>query len=253
MNELDDAALGSALDRVLAYMARLGFAVRAPVRAHFRVGLRAMATMFPTRDGFGILVSDLALGAGPIEGLLAHELSHVYRMDSGHPSHDDDAITAAYESLPRRAQEHEYQRTFLHHAINITQDLYADHIGFRVMKDLGITDQEDLDALLEGFLTEDPFDIIDPREHRWDVMHDVVSNARAITMIRRAGTAAALSRAQAKQARLLAKIPADIARQAAWFQQLFDEGLPEETTRERFEATLIEYVRRFAAVADGDL
>jgi hypothetical protein len=243
--------LERSLDKILRDMARLGHPIEGRVRVAVAPGLRANATTVPTPDGYAIYVNPDLIAEGQLDGLLAHELSHVYRMDSKHPSHDDDAITAAYDSLPESAQEHEYQRAFVHHAINIVEDLYADGISFVVMRDIGALGERSIGDLLDRFVTDESFDIEDEREHRWDVTHDMVSNARGVAMLKRYATPADVARAEAKNARLLAKLPPDIARAAPWFQALFD-GLPEDTTREAFTAMLVEYVHRFVDVAEGD-
>jgi hypothetical protein len=236
-------------DRLAAGFAQVGFPIRSPVAIAVRAGLPPAATSFRGERGFVILVSDRALGGGHLELLLAHELAHVQRMDAGHPSHDDDAITAAYASVDARL-EHGFQREILHHAINFTQDLYADPIGFRVVRALGLAAPAEIDALLAGFVNDEPYEIDEPLLRRWDRVEDMVGNARAITLARHADAPRARELAEGAQRRYLAKIAPEVAREAPWFQALFD-GLPEDTTRERFTATLLAYVERFVATANG--
>ena len=235
-------------DALLAGFARVGRPVRAAVDVRVQPGLPPMATSFRADDGFTVLVSDRAMESGDVALLLAHELGHVQRMDAGHPSHDDDAITAAYASVGPLPLG--YQRAKLHHAINFTQDLYADPLAFRVARELDLVDEAALDALVAGFVNDEPYEIEDPRERRWDRVEDVVGNARAIALARLAGAPRALREAQEAQARYLARIPADVAREAPWFQAVLDD-LPEDTTRERFTRTLVAYAQRFVAVADA--
>ena len=245
-----DTPLERERDAVLADMARLGYPIRGHVRIAVAPRLQATATTIPTEEGYQILVSPRVLDEGRLRGLLAHELAHVYRIDSKHASHDDDAITAAYASLPASAQEREFQRAFLHHAINIVEDLYADGIGFRVMEDIGALEGKPIGEFLEMFLTDEPFDIADEREHRWDVTHDVVNNARGLTMMKRHAAKEDVARAEATNVRLLARVPKDIAAAAPWFQRRFDT-LPEDPTREEFARLLAEYVLHFVEVAEG--
>lgn len=245
-----EADLRSAADTLIAAFAKEGYPIRAPVEVVVRRDLPPMATSYRSGRGFVILVSDRAFEAGHVGLLLAHELGHVQRMDAEHPSHDDDAITAAYAGLPASALQHEYQRAILHHAINFTQDLSADPLSFRVARALGLVEQAELDGLIDGFVNDEPYEIADPRERRWDQVEDMVGNARAIALARLAGAPAALARAEEVQRRYLARLPEDIAREAPWFQAALDD-LPEDTTRERFSRMLAEYVRRFAATAEG--
>lgn len=242
--------LDATLARALAALRDLGHPVRARVQVEFHAGLRATATTFRTDDGFGIWLSPERVSADRVDGLLAHELGHVALMDAEHPSHDDDAITAAYASLPPASLEHGFQRAFVHHAINIVEDLYADSLGFDLARRLGALTPEGLDALLESFVRDTPDAFDDPREARWDHAHDMINNARSIALLKREGRMEAARRAEAAQARFLARISPDIAAHAAGFQAFYD-GLDPHPTREAFTATLVAYVGRFVAVADG--
>jgi len=244
------SSLEATRDRLLAAFADAGHAIRSPVRIEARRDLAASATTIRSDDGFAILVSDRAAERGPLAMLLAHELGHVQRMDAGHPSHDDDAITAAYAAVPPRSRERPYQRAILHRVINFTQDLYADPVSFRVASRAGLVEPARLDELVAGFVNDEPYSFEDPREARWDQTEDMVGNARARTLARLVGASRALESATRAQERYLSRIPPDVAREAGWFQSLFDD-LPEETTRERFTSTLVEYVTRFVATAEG--
>lgn len=241
--------LERARDKLVEGFARAGYPIRSPVTVSIRQDLPPAATTFRSGQGFVVLVSDRAVGMGHVELLLAHELGHVQRMDAEHPSHDDDAITAAYASVDGLL-EHGFQREILHHAINFTQDLYADPISFRVSRALGLVDPREIDALIAGFVNDEPYEVEDPLQQRWDRVEDVVGNARAIALARLAEAPRARELAEEAQRRYLGKIPPRIAREAPWFQALFDD-LPEDTTRERFTRTLVGYVQRFVATANG--
>lgn len=243
------ASLEATRDTLVAAFADVGHPIRRPVTVAIRRDLPPAATSFRSGNGFAILVSDRALDAGRVDLLLAHELGHVQRMDAEHPSHDDDAISAAYASVDHALQRDD-QRAILHHAINFTQDLYADPLSFRVARKLGIADPAEIDALIAGFVNDEPYDIADARERRWDQVEDMVGNARAIALARLAEAPRARELAEQAQRRYLARIPPEIAREARWFQALFDD-LPEDTTRERFTRTLVTYVGRFVAIANG--
>ncbi|MHB8584408.1 MAG: DUF5781 family protein [Thermoplasmatota archaeon] len=249
--DLPDLERAKAL--VLKAMAEIGYGIDPDVRVHVvrRPGLPQMATTFSSGDGrFTILVSDRADGFGNVEGLLAHELSHVQRMSAHHPSHEDAAITSAYASVPASAQEHEYQRAILHHVINFTQDFYADPIAFRVIRNLRTYDERGLDQFLESFVADDPFVIDDARQRRWDHGEDVVGNARGVAMIRGVGSPEAVRRAQERQRTFLARIEPSIASHAPWFDAFF-AALPPDPTESAFAESLVGYVQHFVTMAEG--
>jgi uncharacterized protein DUF5781 len=242
--------LEALLEDLRAAFDRVGYSIRGPVQVRTRRDMAAAATSFRSGDGFVVLVSEVVIGQATLGLLLAHELGHVQRMEAEHPSHDDDAITAASASVAPRALEHGYQRAILHHAINFTQDLYADPVSLRVARELRLVEPAQLDALIAQFANDTPSDIPDPREARWDRVEDMVGNARAIALAHLAERAHAAALASQAQERFLSQLPADIAREAPWFQALFDD-LPEDTTRERFTRLLVTYVQRFVATAEG--
>ncbi|MEA3200661.1 MAG: hypothetical protein QOE90_2089 [Thermoplasmata archaeon] len=239
------------LDRIRrqieAGFAQEGFPITRPVAIAIRKDLPPAATTFRDGERFVILVSDRAAESDDVALLLAHELGHVQRMDSGHASHDDDAITAAYAAIEPRLR-HEYERRTIHHAINFTQDLYADPLSLRVARRLGLVAPGAIEALIAGFTNDEPYEIDDPLARRWDQTEDMVGNARAIALARLADAPQARERAERRQGRYLARIAPDIAREAPWFQARLDD-LPEDVTREAFAQLLVEYVRRFVATA----
>jgi len=229
--------------------AEVGHPILAPVTVAIRSDLPPAATTFRNGAGFVVLVSDRAVESGNLELLLAHELGHVQRMASGHASHDDDAIAAAYESVDGKL-EREYQRSILHHAINYTHDLYADPVSLRVARRLGLVEPGVIDALIVGFANDEPYDVADELERRWDRTEDMVGNARALALARLANAPRARETVARMQRRYLDQIPADVASEAAWFESFLGD-LPEETTRDDFTRSLVEYTRRFVATANG--
>ena len=64
-----------------------------------------------------------------LEGLLLHELSHIYRMKTGHPSHNAQVVEEAVGSLGEQALQHDYQRKIIYDLTNNIEDLYADDIA----------------------------------------------------------------------------------------------------------------------------
>jgi hypothetical protein len=80
------------------------------------------------RDGKDtVVVAGRALKSGMIEGLLVHEMSHVYRTHMYHPSHDHELLRRVERYiLSRDDLKSDYQVTVIQEAVNHVQDLYAD-------------------------------------------------------------------------------------------------------------------------------
>jgi len=81
-----------------------------------------------------IVVSGFALESPMLEGLLTHELSHIYRTITNHPSHSEPLIASLMRFFIDSQKLHrDYEQQVLHQAINHVQDLYADDITVKVL------------------------------------------------------------------------------------------------------------------------
>lgn len=243
-------AIESSRDTVLAAMSKLGFPVEAKVDIVLDPKLRIMGYTRPVGKGYRITVSGGAARSAQLEGLVAHELSHVYRMTTGHPSHNDKAITAAYDTLRLRTEWEPYMEEVLHDIVNNVEDLYADSISFEVVKALGLFKPDEMGEFLQGWMSDDVEEGTDARHARWLAAHAMLGNARSLAQLDRMGLKAAFARASKRNDMFLAKLPGDMAREFPYFCKLLRD-LREETTDAGFQALLEEYMQRFVAIAEG--
>lgn len=243
-------ATRSAGQEVLAAMAEMGYPVDAKVEFRFDPKLPIMGYSRPLAKGYRVVAGKGALQDNLLVTLLAHELSHVQRMASGHPSHNQAAIQAAYDGLRLEGQQEPYHDEILHDAINNVEDLYADGIAFAVMQHMGAIPPEGIGGFFLAWMKSVPDPGQDAREERWRVAHAMLGNARALAQIKSQGTRPQVQQAKRVNARLLEVVPAPIAKAQPWFQSFFDD-LPDDITEKDFAEGLADYVRRFVAVAEG--
>lgn len=236
--------------RVLGSMRRFGYAIDTTVDVTVDPDLGFMGYTTPMGGGFRITVSGRALRSGMLEGLLVHELSHVYRMTSGHPSHDGAAITASLSSLPPRSRSLPYQQEMLHDIINNIEDLYADGIAFRIMRENRVLTNEQFGEFLQGWVTEEVGSGKDGRHSRWLAAHAMLNNARAIAQMRRHGLDEALVVATERNARLLGRLPSDVSAEYPYFLRVLT-NLPEETSLRNFQELLTDYLSHFVRISEG--
>ena len=79
-----------------------------------------------------IVISGRALASNMVEGLLVHEMSHIYRISTKHPSHNHELLNMVEKSVLEKAHlTKDYQIEIVSQAINHVQDLYADDVAFR--------------------------------------------------------------------------------------------------------------------------
>ncbi len=90
-----------------------------------------MAIMGATKSGDSahtLFVSTRAVESGVLDGLIAHEMGHMLRTESGHPSHSAEVFGAlSREVRVPRAGEGAFGGAFNH-----IQDIYADDLAFLV-------------------------------------------------------------------------------------------------------------------------
>jgi hypothetical protein len=243
-------ATRSAGRKVLATMAEMGLAVEAKVEFQFDPELPIMGYSRPLRNGYRVVAGNGALQDGLLVTLLAHELSHVQRMASGHPSHSHAAIQAAYDGVRLDGPREPYHDEILHDAINNVEDLYADGIAFQVMQNLGAVPTDGIGGFFLAWMKAKPQPGRDARETRWRATHAMLGNARALAQVKGGGSAKQVRDAKRINAQLLRVVPSDVAKAQPWFQAFLDD-LPADLTEESFTTDLAEYVQRFVAVAEG--
>jgi hypothetical protein len=116
-------------------MKECGFEIRSFVEVAIDNNLDFMGYTRRTEDGYMVVVSGFSTASGMLETLSLHEFSHIYRMESGHFSHDDVILTNV---LNRVAIKHKISKKselqMLQQVVNHIQDLYADDIVFKVIK-----------------------------------------------------------------------------------------------------------------------
>lgn len=243
-------ATRSAGRKVLAAMAKMGYPIEARVEFRFDPDLPIMGYSRPLPSGYRVVAGKGALQDDLLVTLLAHELSHVQRMSSGHPSHSNTAIGAAYAGLRLDGPQEPYHDEILHDAINNVEDLYADGIAFDVMRDMGAVPAHGIGGFFLAWMKAEPEPGKDAREDRWRAAHAMLGNARAFAQIKAHGTPAQAGQAKGINAELLAVLSPDIAKAQPWFQSFYDT-LPPRLTEASFTRDLADYVQRFVAVAEG--
>ena len=243
-------ATRSAGKTVLAAMADMGHPVTAKVEFRFDPDLPIMGYSRPLAKGYRVVAGRGAMQDQLLVTLLAHELSHVQRMASGHASHSNAAIQAAYDGIRLHGPQEPYHDEVLHDAINNVQDLYADGIAFEVMRQMDAVPPDGIGGFFLAWMKPHPEPAHDARERHWRAAHAMLGNARALAQVKAQGSAVQVRKAKHINAALLAVLPSAVAKAQPWFQAFFDD-LPAAPTAAGFTDALTGYVQRFVAVAEG--
>jgi len=203
----------------------------------------------PLGKGYRIVVSGGSVGSGMLEGLIVHEMSHIYRMENNHVSHDAEIIEEAIGKAGKENLSHDYQQKIIHDLMNDIQDLYADDISMKVLKKNQILDSAQISSFLQDWVKDEPVESGDPKRDHWVDASIMVHNARALGQMTRHGIKDTDGKAADLNKRFLSRMPPAASSQFPYFQDIMinlKENMPSETYRK----LLADYLNRFLEVAE---
>jgi chorismate synthase len=129
-----EESVRKAQQTAIEMMKKAGYDIGTKVKVVVDPKLPFMGYTMPQGRNFTIVVSGGAVGSGLLEGLLVHEMSHVYRILTNHPSHNGEVLEEAVDKLGKKVDLRDYQQKIIHDLLNDIQDLYADDISFKVLR-----------------------------------------------------------------------------------------------------------------------
>jgi len=230
-------------------MKESGFGLKSNVEVAVDPQLPFMGYTIPQGRGYRIVVSGGAVGSGMLEGLLVHEMSHIYRMENNHPSHDAEVIEEAIDKIGKQYLSHDYQQKIIHDLLNDIQDLYADDISMKVIKKGRILEPGQINSFLQDWVKDEPVDSGDPQRDRWVNASIMIHNARAIGQMTRHSIEDTGGKAAESNKRFLSRMPPKVASQFQSFRDLMI-NLKENMTRDQYRKLLADYLNRFLEVAE---
>ena len=230
-------------------MKESGFGLKSNVEVAIDPQLPFMGYTMPQGRGYRIVVSGGSVGSGLLEGLLVHEMSHIYRMENNHPSHDAEIIEEAIDKIGKQYVSHDYQEKIVHDLLNDIQDLYADDISMKVIKKSPIFGSGQMSSFLQDWVKDEPVESGDPKRDRWVNASIMVHNARAVGQMTRHGIEDTGGKAADSSKRFLSQISPATASQFQYFRNLMI-SLKENMTRDEYRKLLADYLDRFLEVAE---
>ena len=221
------------------------------VRVSVDPNLPFMGYTMPTREGFNIVVAGGAVGSEMLEGLLIHEMSHIYRISTNHPSHNAEILTKAIENLEEKIKLRDYQQKIIHDLLNDIQDLYADDISFKVIRKTSTIKPAQMTEFLQSWIREKPVKSKDPEYDGWNNASTMAHNARAIAQMTRHHVEDTDERAAKANQTFLEQVSPRIASQFDYFTDTL-VNLRENMTAAEYRKLLAEYLGRFLKVAENN-
>jgi hypothetical protein len=231
-------------------MKRAGFVIDQDVSVVVDEKLPFMGYTSRRAQSHTIVVSSFAASSEMLEGLLAHELSHVYRNITNHPSHNERIIAHLAGSFSNQHKlDADYQGEILHQVINHVQDLYADDISMKVLVngESVLFDSKQLEEFFVEWIKEEPVKTSAARRDRWLNGAMMLSNCFALSNMQRHSIGDNKLRAKSKSDTFLRRINPEAAEKFSYFNN-FMVGLKEQVTDTEFIEEMEEYLERFFEV-----
>lgn len=190
-----------------------------------------------------IVVAKWAMGSDMLIGLLIHELSHIYRIETHHPSHNFAIHNKALFMALGGRRLLPYQEEILHNILNSLQDLYADDIFFKIKKDIPTN-------LADFFLSwiHQPIDGSSEKS-LWINAGYMVSTAFAQANLERHHVEDADGKVEKEVRHFLARSTKGIAGKFDYFRKTMVH-LPEKITEEEFGRLLVDYLQNFLTLTN---
>jgi len=244
-----DETVRKARQTAIETMRKAGYDIGTKVKVVVDPQLPFMGYTMPHGGNFTIVVSGGAVGSGLLEGLLVHEMSHVYRIQTNHPSHNGQILEEAVDNLAKKVVLLDYQQKIVHDLLNDIQDLYADDISFKVLRDSPILASDQMTRFLQAWVKDEPAKSRDSVMDRWINASIMTHNARAIAQMARHRVEDIGSRAEQANKSFLSQISPLVAGRFEYFRNLL-QNLREEMTAEEYRALLADYLRQFLEIAE---
>lgn len=238
------------LRETLNAMNRAGFVIDQDVSVVVDENLPFMGYTSRQPRSHTIVVSGFSVKSAMLKGLLIHELSHVYRNITNHPSHNERIITPLAGSFSNQHKlDADYQREILHQVINHVQDLYADDISMKVLVNgnSGLFDSKQLEEFFIEWIKEEPVKPSAARRGQWVNGAMMLSNCFALSNMQRHDIGDDKLRAKSKSGTFLRRINPEAAQKFGYFND-FMVGLREQVTDTEFIKEMEEYLERFFEV-----
>ena len=230
-------------------MKKAGFDIGSKVKVVIDPKLPFMGYTMPQGGNFTIVVSGGALGSGLLEGLLVHEMSHVYRIQTNHPSHNGEILEEAVDNLGKNVALRDYQQKIIHDLLNDIQDLYADDISFKVLRNTPIFASDQMTRFLQDWVKDEPSKTRDSVMDGWINASIMTHNARAIAQMARHKVEDAGGRAEQANKKFLSQVSPRLAERFEYFRNLL-ENLKEDMTPVQYRALLADYLGQFLEMAE---
>jgi len=240
--------LGQAVRNALQAMRDSGYEIKGRIEASVDSKLPFMGYSTQRQGHHIIVVAGAALKSGPIEGLLIHEMCHIYRTEVGHISHNNQLLNRVGTHIIHENElDKDYQIRIIQQAVNHVQDLYADDLAFQVFRKGGAFTPEQAHSFFLDWINDTPVEEKSSKD-RWQNVGTMLNNCFAVSNLARHKIPDIDNQAENAVQKFLTKVDRRMRSEFVYFRN-FMTNLTENATREQFEIDLTEYLTKMTLLA----
>jgi len=243
-------SLQELLVKSIEMMNAMGFRLSGIIEVTVDESLPFMGYTTRTLNKNLIVVSGMAVTSGLLDGLLLHELSHIYRTESRHPSHKHGILNEVLRYFVSKHNiKEEYQLGTLRGIINHVQDLYADDVAFKVFEknQQKLFPLQKIGEFFYNWIKTAAANSPDKIRNRWTNAAAMLNNAFALSNMKRHNVNDIRTKAAEANQNFLDKLSPQLSREFPYFEN-FMVNLEENVADEEFREQLEEYLRHFLAL-----
>lgn len=237
--------LGNLQTQALSLMQNAGYPIQEEVLLEVDDNLPFMGYTSERNGKTLIVVSGWSLTSDMSMGLIIHELSHVYRTETNHPSHNFSLHNKVLQKVFEGKKAYPYQQEITHTIINNIQDLYADDISFAVY--IKEAQKENLNEFFLGWVRP-PLESITSIQDKWKSAELLLSAAFAQANLERHKVADTGGKIENAVKDFLSRTEAKQAQKFTFFKNMMVH-FPEKATNDDFEKILTKYLTEFLKLA----
>jgi hypothetical protein len=237
-----------ARQEALKLMKDAGFQISSNIRVMVDPELPFMGYSTKRNGADVIVVSGAASKSAMVQGLLIHEMCHIYRMNTNHPSHNHEILYGVFQHVLHSSDlTEDYQINVIQQAINHVQDLYADDIAFQVFGRSNIFPLDQAFGFFLDWINDEPTASKDDKAV-WSNISTMLNNCFALSNMIRHGVPDINGEAATRIERFLSRVGGKMKDEFAYFRD-FMTGLKENVTEKEFEQSLLSHLMKVAELA----
>jgi hypothetical protein len=234
MGESQEVELQTRLNKVLELMRKRGYEIRSKVRIKVDRKLNIMGYTKREGDSYTIFVSEWSLESGMLDGLILHELAHVYFIERSSVTHRADMVSELLDNISKLEGLRKREVEYLLEAYNHLQNIIVDDLVFELIDS---TMERNVKSFFQQWVTD---------KATGDPVADAAilcRNAFAIASLKRRNLLRDNDFASTVNRRFLDKLGRNARKDFDWIER-FLESVNPNVSEEKFRSMLEQYFER---------